>query len=193
MSERIKLIERERRKLDWLREKVTEQERRLRALEELKDDPLDEMFERELAAADPVHTSAQASGTAPAMMTSPAPSTHLERLLRPIDVTAWVRVPRRFAPNWVQLLKFIGPEGKTYAQVKQFLTATGLPIKPDAVRAGLMNYRKEFGLVENPKKGFYVVTEKALEMIRAQEGESPATGDSEASKTQPHPLTEAAA
>src|SRR5690606_29617364 len=51
MHERVALTERERRKLNWLRQKVEEQARRVQALEAMQDDPLDEMFERDTAGA----------------------------------------------------------------------------------------------------------------------------------------------
>ena len=62
-----------------------------------------------------------------------------------------------------------------------------------AARTALMNYRREHGLVENPKRGFYIATEKALALVEAQKGEGSAAGNSGPFGPQPTPLTTAAA
>lgn len=56
-----------------------------------------------------------------------------------------------------------------------------------------MNYRKDFGFVENPRKGFYKATDKALAFIEAHKDESPAIDDGEAFESQPTPLARAEA
>ena len=56
-----------------------------------------------------------------------------------------------------------------------------------------MNYRKDFGFVESPRKGFYRATDKAVAFIDAHKDESPAMDDGEASESQPTPLDRAAA
>lgn len=197
MDERTALIDRERRKLAWLREKVAEQERRLRALEELGADPLDEMFERErplekISTGEPsaedkqrvlsavVQAAAQASAHAEA-----ASRENLERLLAPLAMSSWVRRPRQLPPRWVEILDFIGKDGRTYPEVRNFIETKGLGISPDAVRTGLMNYRRDFGLVENPKRGFYRLSEAGIELVAANKNESLATNSSEAPEPQP--------
>ena len=60
-------------------------------------------------------------------------------------------------------------------------------------RTGLMNYRKDFGFVENPRKGFYKATDKALAFIEEHKDESPAIDDGEAFESQPTPLARAEA
>lgn len=69
------------------------------------------------------------------------------------------------------MITYLGEEGKTFPQVEAFLSAGGASMTPGAARTGLMNYRKDFGFVENPRKGFYRATKKGLDAIEAQKGE----------------------
>lgn len=181
MSQREELLKREKLKLSWLREKVTDQERLVSTLERIPNDPLDEMFERETRGARDTPVLAE-------LETRP-----LVDVWRPGSELAWGKHPRRVPPNWVKLLTFIGKDGKTLGQVEAFIKEHSLPLSNGAARTGLMNYRKEHGFVDSPKKGFYMATDKALEAIASQEGESPATENSEASSSQPTHLTMAAA
>lgn len=181
MSQREELLKREKLKLTWLREKVLDQERLVSTLEGIPNDPLDEMFERETRGARNTPAPPQLE-TRPQADVWPSGSDFV-----------WGRYPRRVPPNWVKLLTFIGKDGKSLGQVEAFIKEQALPISNGAARTGLMNYRKEHGFVESPKKGFYIATNKALEAIAFQEGESPATENSEASNSQPTPLTRAAA
>ncbi|EWS54453.1 MULTISPECIES: hypothetical protein [unclassified Methylibium] len=203
MSDRAALIERERRKLVWLRAKVSEQEARVRALEDLADDPLDEMFDKETRGQSNAADSVQAPAHAPQpviastsvvhqetrpqreLIVSDAARVQLQQLLKPVASAAWSRRPRQIAPNWVRILGFIGREGKTYTEVREFIAKENLAISPEAARTALMNYRKDFGLVENPKRGFYIATERALAIIEAQKNESPAFAENGAHEPQP--------
>lgn len=214
MTRRAALLELERKKLTLLRNKLEEQARLVKTLEAAEDDPYDALLERELAAAEAaektnekqavhadVQTPARAAILEAAKMAATAASeaAAIHAGLRPSNVllasssVAWQRVPRRIPPTWVALLRFIGRDGKSYDDVVGFINHNSLPVTPGAARTQLMNYRKEFGFVDNPRKGFYQATEKALAFINAQEGESPTVGDGGASKTQPTPLTRAAA
>lgn len=74
-------------------------------------------------------------------------------------------------------------EPKSLAQVMQFIEENSLQLTADTVRAGLMNYRRDFGLLENPKRGRYVATQKALDIIAATKNESLTKG--EAPESQP--------
>lgn len=195
MTQRSELLARERRKLAWLRAKVVEQEQRVSALESIKDDPLDEMFEREQEGStctpgtttDDVHTHAQAPAQTFSLEVVDTVSLHADmqaqarakvnQLLMPLASAAWRRRPRTLSPHWLKIFKYIGAEGKTYTEVKQFIDRENIEISHDAVRTALMNYRKEFGLIENPKRGVYVATARALELVAAQENESPAKVD----------------
>lgn len=204
MTHRAALLELERKKLTLLRNKLAEQERRVKTLEAMEDDPLDALLERELAGTQPRPAAAtgterssaiEATAGADATIPEQAKTSGLQpELVEAASMPyAWQRRPRRIPPMWVKLLRFIGPEGKTYEQVVEHIARERLQLTGGAARTQLMHYRKEFGLIENPARGFYVATDKALQLIAAQEGESPAVGDGGALKTQPTPLTRAAA
>src|SRR6185312_3655877 len=79
---------------------------------------------------------------------------------------------KRIPPNWVALITFLGEEGKTFSEVEAFLRSGGATMSPGAARTGLMNYRREFGFVENPRKGFYKATRKGLDVVESQQKES---------------------
>lgn len=196
MTPRIaELLELERRKLSLLRNKVLDQERRVEVLAALVDDPLDALLERELTA-----PAAAVQAPAPGLAAAPesAAAQPPEGLPAPgfAQVFNWAapttRVPRRVPSQWVQLLRFIGLDGKTYNDVTAYARSQQLQISEGAVRTQLMNYRKEYGFVENPKKGFYRATERALSFIDAQEEGAPAMAGG-SPQSQPSPLTRAAA
>lgn len=193
MSQRSELLEHERRKLSLLRDKLADQERRVKVLEQMQDDPLDAILEKELATAAP--TVQQAAPVMP-----PAPPTEVAKPLQhhtdliPAPISSWQRIPRRRLPEkWSDLLSFIGSEGKTFTEVEKFIGEANLALSPGAARTGLMNYRKDFGFVENPRKGFYRATDKALAFIEAHKDESPAIEDDRAFESQPIPLARAEA
>jgi hypothetical protein len=200
MSQRSALLDLERKKLSFLRNKLAEQELRVKTLEQMEDDPFDAVLERELEALDAqdaAHRVAEAvrEGREAVQASAQAP------ILLPAEEAAqpgfvWgakLRNPRRVPPQWVKLLRYIGREGKFYDQVVDFIGKSGISITAGAARTQLMNYRKDYGFVENPKKGFYVATEKALSFIQAQEGEDPAVGDGGVFSLQPTPMDRAAA
>ncbi len=187
MINRKALLERERRKLRWLQEKLDEQRRLVHELEGMETDALDLAFEREVEAKS-VYEGGGARLAAESFGEYVAPGASATGQLAQEAVKPRWRKPRQLPEKWVKILSFIGADGKTYDQVKEFVTGEGLDISPDAVRTGLMNYRREYGLVENPRRGFYRATEGAFEVIRAQENESLAAGNSEASEPQSNPL-----
>lgn len=212
MTPRIaELLDIERRKLSLLRNKVIDQEQRVKVLEQLANDPLDALLERELSLAAipaPVSAPVQPSVLAVAAKVDetadkgkhedqdqgygaePAP------VEAPAAVFTWgatPRNPRRVPALWVQLLRYIGREGKTYDDVKLFVRDRGLQISEGAVRTQLMNYRKDFDFVENPQKGFYRATERALAFIDAQEGRAAPALPGGGAQSQPEPLARAAA
>lgn len=181
MSQRAALLDLERRKLALLRSKLAEQERRVKTLEAMDDDPFDALLERELAApiavakdyfaATPAHAtpaSVPLHGT-PSVTASPLPPVSLQW-------GAQARRPRRVPPIWARLLPFIGLEGKTYEQVTNFIATNQLGITPGAARTQLMIYRKEHGFIENPRKGFYRATPAAMEFLRQQAAQDGGTG-----------------
>lgn len=194
MSHRTELLEHERRKLSLLRNKLVEQEQRVKVLEQMQDDPLDAVLDRELAQ-DNSNQQAAAAAAAQAPIEPPPQAVEVPQRVEafPAGGFVWQRVPRRIPPQWAQLLAFIGSEGKTFTEVEAFIKEAQLPMTPGAARTGLMNYRKDFGFVENPRKGFYKTTDKAMAFMQARKDESPTTDDDGASESQPTPLDRAAA
>ena len=191
MSQRSALLDLERRKLSLLRSKLAEQERRVQTLEAMDDDPFDALLERELSTLEvkpptPLPVAAETPKPAQALVQTPV-------LASPASWGQQLRYPRRVPPHWVQLLTFISLEGKTYEQVIAFVAENKMAISEGAVRAQLMNYRKDFGFVENPRKGFYLATARALSFLQTQEGGGASVGDGGASNSQPAPLNRAAA
>jgi hypothetical protein len=183
-------LTRERRKLLWLKGKVAEQERWVRELEQREQDPLDVAFEREQGAAAidevgemPAQASALPEAAEPdaasARVVGHAPTV---RMAGPW-ATSWKREVRRLPPKWSAIIEFIGADGKSLTEVMQFIDLRDLQLTADTVRAGLMNYRRDFGLLENPKRGRYVATQKALDIIAATKDESLTKG--EALESQP--------
>ena len=197
MSQRDALLDLERRKLGLLRQKLAEQERKVKTLEAMDDDPFDALLERELG----LHTAHAATlevepvrPPQPAKTPEPEPAAAGEEVLNArFNWGAELRRPRRIPRNWVRLLRFIGPDGKTYDQVTAFIAESKFAITPGAARTQLMNYRKDFGFIENPSKGFYKATERALGFLDTQEGEDPAVGTGGVFSLQPNPLDRAAA
>jgi hypothetical protein len=187
MDERIALLDRERRKLLWIKDKLDQQQRRVDALEALQNDPLDEMFDREnstdvpLSALPPSTPSSEPKSGS--QQTKQVPD--MVPLLGKYFSVPWIRRPKQLPEKWVRIFDFIGREGKNYTEVKAFIKREGLAISPDAVRTGLMNYRKEFGLVENPKRGQYNLSEHGADVIAGLKNESPAAVGNEASESQP--------
>lgn len=185
-------LARERRKLLWLKGKVAQQEQWVRELEARSTEPVDpldraleEAFDHEhgkpvqasaLGAGDvaeahsPLHAEAQFKGLAPSV-----------RVGGPWAKN-WTREVRRLPPKWASIIEHIGAEGKSLTEVIRFVELRALHLTPDTLRAGLMNYRRDFGLLENPKRGRYVATQKALDIIAATKDES--LTDGEASESQ---------
>jgi len=145
-------IERERRKITLLKGKITECEARISALLSMREeDDLDRILDKELMASNEspkgIATAQEDSGD---------------------DKQRVKRIPE----NWVALISFLGEEGKSFAEVEGFLSAGGAQMTPGAARTGLMNYRREFGFVENPRKGFYKATQKGLEAAEASKAKA---------------------
>jgi hypothetical protein len=202
MSQKTALLEHERKKLAWLCAKVAEQERRVALLEGLEDDPLDAILYGELATVQAETHQVQTPALTDAQQTIKAPVKEPAQEPAPLATPALLpsqfqwgqqpRLPRKVPANWVSLLRFLGRDGKTYEDVKLYIRDRGIPLTEGAARTQLMAYRKDFGFVENPKKGFYKATERALSFIDKQEGGSPVSQD-EVSGSQPNPLARAVA
>lgn len=90
-----------------------------------------------------------------------------------------------------RLLEFIGDEGKTLHDLVVFFESIGK--KPTEgkdpyakFRTELWQLKSKHGLIDNPKTGYYVVSEKGREFIESEKGESPATtGPSIATESHP--------
>lgn len=149
-------IERERKKIALLEDKIKECKARIDALLSVNsDDELDRLLEKEL-----VETPKKivVVSTHPGSVSEPSKKRH-----------------KRIPDNWVAIINFLGEEGKTFQEVETFLKSSGLGMSSGAARTGLMNYRKEFGFVENPRKGFYKATpEGLLEAAKSQKEEGTA-------------------
>lgn len=180
MSQRAELLDLERRKLSLLRNKVKEQEARIQTLEGMEDDPFDALLEQELAANTTaqraINTIQTANATSVQTPAQVAESADVHTYAQSGQVSAasepafaWQRKPRRMPDKWIRLLTFIGKEGKDYEQVTAFIDDNDLSLTHGAARTQLMNYRRDFAFVENPRKGFYVATERALEFIAKQQ------------------------
>lgn len=170
-------LERERRKLLWLRDKLRAQEEFVRELEQREADPLDALFEKELASDDDLlGTEAEAvrdggdqhGATEPSQAVVQAPAATPQTLG---PWASWTRTVKRLPSNWKMLLQFIGADGKNAEQVRAFAKQHDL-MTWDTARAGLMNYRRDFGLLEPTKRGFYKLSQKGLAAITATEDES---------------------
>lgn len=174
------LIEGERRKAAWLRERLSEIERRIETLVRMKDDPVARLMEAAGTTVVPDRSASEGAKTAvheaPAGALTPAPVTSA-RLRR-----------NRLPEKWVRIFTFIGRDGKAFADIGAFITEAGLGMSHGSVRTGLMNYRRGYGFIENPRPGFYRVTDAAMAAIATQKGESPATPHGEAFSSQPSPV-----
>jgi hypothetical protein len=193
MSQRNELLDLERRKLDLLRTKIAEQERRVKLLETID---VDALLERELGLRTGADQDSVAAPSAPKARALDAKraSGGSEDHMTDSPVRGWQpRLPRRVPPTWIRVLRFLGQDGKSYDEVIAFIEANGLSLTPGAARTQLMNYRKEFGFIENPRKGFYKATERALAFLNEQEGKGAAVADSSAFDGQPAPLVRAEA
>jgi len=148
-------IDRETAKVKLLRGKIEECEKRIAMLRSMReDDALDKLLDQELRTTAP---------TAPTPVTQPQAPADNE-----------IKPRRKPIPeNWSKLLAFIGEDGKSSDQVRAFLTDSPIGITPDASRTGLMNFRKEYGFVDSPRRGFYKLSPLGAEAIRAQQSESP--------------------
>lgn len=153
MSQIDALVEREKRKIKLLRDKIAQSEAHLQALMSMRsEDALDKLLDEELNAKPATDVAPKGWG----------PEVHdFKTRNKPIP------------SNWAALLKFIGTQGKTMPEVERFLNDEKIPISPPAARTGLMNYRKHYGFIENPKKGFYRLSANGLGVITSQKEENP--------------------
>lgn len=177
------ILERERRKLEWLRMKTAEQERWVRELERRERDPLDDLFDREhpeafeYAEALTVHPGAGSEPTsAPVGSEERAPAQSGVQTPA-FDPSAswggWQKPLKSLPASWRMIFRFLGADGRSSAEVRKYIEDHGL-LSWDTVRAGLMIYRRDYGLIESHKRGHYNLTQKGLDALTATKDESPA-------------------
>lgn len=73
--------------------------------------------------------------------------------------------PKKMSAQWVALVEYLGLDGKAFSEVESFTQSAGSPMTAASIRTGLANYRKDYGLVANPKPGFYAATQKGLDFV----------------------------
>lgn len=155
------LIERERRRRALLVEKLDETDRHIQtlvAMSRRQPDPLDKWLDEQAATTTTKSptVSAQSTGVADSVAADMgvAPSPRMTR-----------DTPRKITAQWVDLIEHLGLDGKDFARVQAFMAQSGAPMTAGSIRTGLMNYRKDYGLVSNPKPGFYCATQKGMDFV----------------------------
>jgi hypothetical protein len=158
------LIDRERRRRSILVQKLDESDRRIATLISMsaRSDPLDLWLDQQVDSSPGPSPEPPAPTTAAPMMplsdTDAAPAR--SRVTRD--------TPRKISAQWLDLIEYLGEDGKDLTQVTDFLGRAGAQMTTGAIRTGLMNYRKDYGLVLNPKPGFYAATQKGLAFVRSR-------------------------
>lgn len=83
-------------------------------------------------------------------------------------LSAEVRHPKkRLADNTIKLLKKIGKDGIDLRDLVKYATINNLGMTDQNIRNLAMIYRKQYGFIENPRKGFYRLTEIGLSAVEA--------------------------
>lgn len=144
------LINRERRKVALLEEKLSEAKKYLAALVATHSkarDRLDEILDEELDKASTIPP--------PTPIAPPATSSGDYRPRA-----------RRIKPHWVEILRFIGTQGKSLSDLEAYSVANHLGANNSALRSGLMAFRRNDDYVVTPSKGFYRLTEKGLRAVQ---------------------------
>ncbi len=162
------LIEREKQRRALLVQKLDETDRRLQALMSAsrKPDPLDKWLDEQMVKTTPVIITEPANAPKPSVASDyDGANDAVVKATRAAKMTR--ETPRKISPQWVGLIAHLGFDGKDFAQVEQFMSRSGTPMTPGAIRTGLMNYRKDYGLVSNPRPGFYAATQKGMDFVKS--------------------------
>lgn len=162
------LIEREKQRRLLLVQKLDETDRRLQALMSAsrQPDPLDKWLDEQMAKTTRVLITEPTSAPMPSIVSDAAGANDaVAKAPRAAKMTR--ETPRKISPQWVGLIAHLGFDGKDFSQVEQFMARSGTPMTPGAIRTGLMNYRKDYGLVSNPKPGFYAATQKGMDFVKS--------------------------
>lgn len=165
------LIEREKRRRAILVQRLDETDRRIALLNTMSDkaDPLDKWLDEQMKAASMsdvaaavnsiASANAAATATKAAVLTAQESSDGRQTTLKTRDT------PRKISSQWVDLIEHLTTDGKQFHDVQAFSARSASPMTPGAIRTGLMNYRKDYGLVSNPKPGFYAATQKGMAFV----------------------------
>lgn len=154
------MIERERRRRALLVQKLDETDQRIQALVAMSRqlDPLDKWLDEQMAEPQ-LKTSAASVAVAASLGGNGAaeapPAARTKR-----------DTPRKISAQWVDLIEHLGLDGKDFSQVQAFMASTDAPMTAGSIRTGLMNYRKDYGLVTSPKPGFYCATQKGMDFVQ---------------------------
>lgn len=158
------LIAQENAKIDLLRSKIQECERRIDVL-------------RSFVAADEQDAfliqSLGSNQNSPSI--SERASAHNDASLEPHGLPQ-----RRLNDQTVSTLRFIGRDGKTLAQLLEYSKQQGWSQSNGALRSFATNYRQKFGFIDSPHNGFYRLTEVGEKYLASNypelQGETPSVG-----------------
>ena len=156
MSQYAEQIEIEAQKIALYKTKIEQCQKRIESLKFLmtdSEDALDSLTSNMIGAASKL----------PATDTSSQRIKSLETLPNKQEST---RKPgKSLSQKAIAILKFIGIDGKTLSQIIEYANLINLGMTDGNIRNFAMIYRKDFGYLENPQRGFYRLTEKGLDAI----------------------------
>jgi hypothetical protein len=146
------MIEREKRRRALLVLKLAETDKRIAVLSAMStsSDPLDQWLDEQTAA--------------PPVIQPPQVGVPMVPKKEPMRLR---ETPRKISTQWIELIRFLGLDGKDFNQVQEFLRKAGSQMSPGSIRTGLMTYRKGYGLVANPSPGFYSATPKGMAFVES--------------------------
>lgn len=75
---------------------------------------------------------------------------------------------KKLSEKALKLLSYIGKEGKSLQQLAEFVGRNDLDMTNQNIRNFAMVYRKNFHYIENPRVGFYRLTDLGEEVIQKQ-------------------------
>lgn len=152
------LIRQEEAKVALLRAKIAECERRIEVLRSLlSSDDLDAYLQKSV--------SSEGTGTAPWPFAQPVPTSTSAGFGQPSAGQPFVEPRRRLSEDVVGLLRHIGAAGKTLDELEEYCRVWGLSHDRAAIRSLMSSYRIRHGFIDNPKNGFFRLTERALKFL----------------------------
>lgn len=149
----------EKQKIAMFQSKIEQCQKRILSLEFLmadSDDALDAFASGMITASTPSHVAA-----------SSVPHQLGDNKIK-ADDNEYIRTPKkRLAENTIKLLKQIGIDGKELKDLAMYSKENNLGMTDQNIRNFAMIYRKQYGFIENPRKGFYRLTEVGRNAIEA--------------------------